>query len=146
MTVVDANVLLYAVNRAARHHHDSRAWLEGRFNDGQPVGLTWIVLLAFLRLATKPGLFPNPLPVADATRRVQRWLAHPAAVQLQPTSRHASVLSGLVNQAGTGGNLVSDAHLAALAIEHGAAVVSYDPDFQRFEGLEWHQPPNRSVG
>lgn len=95
---------------------------------------------AFLRLSTKVGLFPRPLTVAQADERVEAWLRHPATVVVEPTLRHRSVLSWLVRQFGTGGNLVSDAHLAALAIEHGATVVSYDSDFGRFEGVEWSPP------
>lgn len=140
MTVVDANVLLYAVNSAADRHDEAVAWLDGELNAGRPVGFAWLVVLAFLRLSTKVGLFPRPLTVDQADARVEAWLGHPASVVVEPTERHRSVLSGLLQQVGTGGNLVSDAHLAALAIEHGATVVSYDSDFGRFEGVAWAMP------
>lgn len=140
MTVVDANVLLYAVNSAADRHDEAVAWLDGELNAGRPVGFAWLVVLAFLRLSTKVGLFPRPLTVDEANRRVEAWLSHSASLVLEPTTGHRAVLAGLLQQIGTGGNLVSDAHLAALAIEHGATVISYDSDFGRFEGVAWSLP------
>ncbi|MGH9214310.1 MAG: type II toxin-antitoxin system VapC family toxin [Acidimicrobiales bacterium] len=140
MILVDANVLLYAVNEDADHHVDARAWFEAALNAREPVGFSWLVLLAFMRLSTKLGLFPDPLSVEAATAQVEAWLAQPPSVVLEPTSRHLQVLAGLLKQTGTGGNLVSDAHLAALAVEHAAVVVTYDNDFGRFKGVDW-QPP-----
>jgi hypothetical protein len=140
VTVVDANVLLYAVNSAADRHDEAVAWLDGELNAGRPVGFAWLVVLAFLRLSTKVGLFPRPLTVDQANGRVEAWLSHPASLVLEPTTGHRAVLAGLLQQIGTGGNLVSDAHLAALAIEHGATVISYDSDFGRFEGVAWSLP------
>lgn len=140
MKVVDANVLLYAVNASADHHDESRAWLDGELNGGSTVGFSWLALLAFVRLATKPGLFPAPLPVAGALDRVQDWLAQPTSVVLEPTVQHAQVLRGLLSAVGTGGNLTSDAHLAALALEHRGTVVTYDSDFGRFPGVSWTRP------
>lgn len=141
MNVVDANVLLYAVNTSADHHAGARNWLDGELNGGSTVGFTWLVLLAFLRLSTKPGLFPSPLPVDGALQRVQDWLAQPTSVILEPTVQHAQVLRSLLLQVGTGGNLTSDAHLAALAVEHRGTVVTYDNDFGRFAGVRWIRPP-----
>ena len=140
MTAVDANVLLYAVNSASERHHEARRWLDESLSGATTVGFSWIVLLAFLRLSTKVGLFPAPLPVDAACRRVEAWLAQPTAVVLEPTSRHAHVLTGLLTATGTGGNLTSDAHLAALAVEHQATVVTYDRDFGRFPGVSWRPP------
>jgi uncharacterized protein len=140
VTVVDANVLLYAVNSAADRHREARSWLDGALSGGVTVGFSWIVLLAFLRLSTKVGLFPHPLPVEGALERVRAWLAQPTSVVLEPTPRHLDVLAGLMSATGTGGNLTSDAHLAALAIEHRATVVTYDPDFGRFPGVAWQVP------
>lgn len=140
MNVVDTNVLLYAVNEADLRHEPSRAWLDGCLGRGESVGFTWLALLAFLRLSTKVGLFPNPLPVAEATETVRAWLAQPAAVVLEPTRRHLDVLTSLLLADGTGGNLTSDAHLAAIATEHGAPVVTWDADFSRFTGVRWHRP------
>jgi len=138
--LVDANVLLYAVNESDPRHATTRAWLDGALNGAAPVGFAWLALLAFLRLSTKPGLFPAPLSAEEALARVRDWLAQPPAVVLEPTGRHLDVLAGLLLPLGTGGNLTSDAHLAALAVEHGATIVTYDPDFARFSGVRWEEP------
>lgn len=145
MNLVDANVLLYAVNRSDPRHTDSRAWLDRSLSQGETVGFAWIVIIAFLRLSTKVGLFPDPLPPSQAVERVRRWTAHPAGVVVEGTPRHLDVLAGLLAGVGTGGNLVSDAHLAALALEHDAAVVTYDTDFARFPGLRWQRPGSVSA-
>lgn len=142
MKLVDANVLLYAVNADERpdRHEPSKAWLDEALAGAETVGFSWIVLLAFLRLVTKIGLFPRPLSVEDAGQIVSTWLSQPAAVIVEPTGRHLSVLTGLLVEAGTGGNLVSDAHLAALAVEHHATVVTFDRDFARFRGIRLQTP------
>lgn len=140
MNIVDANVLLYAVNEQSDRHAESRAWLDRALSGAAVVGLSWIALLAFARLSTKPNLFPRPLSVEGAFDRVDAWLASPAAVLVEPTARHASLVRGLLSAAGTSGNLVNDAHLAALSIEHHGRVVSYDSDFTRFAGVSWSPP------
>jgi toxin-antitoxin system PIN domain toxin len=140
MRIVDANVLLYAVNSASEHHGASKRWLDGALSGADSVGLAWVPLLAFVRLTTKQGLFPMPLAPSDAMRQVSDWCSASGAVIVGPTPRHADVLSGLVDQVGTGGNLVNDAHLAALAVEHRAGIVSYDSDFSRFDGIRWDTP------
>lgn len=93
-----------------------------------------------LRLSTRSGLFPRPLRLDEATRVVEVWLGQPATVIVQPTERHLSLLGGLLGTAGTAANLVNDAHLATLALEHGAEIVSFDRDFERFEGVRWRSP------
>jgi uncharacterized protein len=138
--IVDANVLLYAVNSASDHHDASRRWLDGALSGSDSVGLAWVPMLAFIRLSTKIGLFPSPLPAADAMRQVVDWSTAAGATTIGPTARHADILSRLLAPLGTGGNLVNDAHLAALAIEHRASIVSYDNDFGRFDGIRWHTP------
>ncbi len=140
MQIVDVNVLLYAVNEDAPNHAAARVWLDGALSNGEPVGFTWQVMLAFLRLTTKTGLFPSPLTIDEATDVVQDWLGRPVAVVVEPTARHLPLLLGLLSESGTGGNLVSDAHLAALALEHGAGIVSFDADFGRFAGVRWTRP------
>jgi uncharacterized protein len=140
VNVVDANVLLYAVNEADPKHARSRQWLDAALAGREPVGFSWIVLLAFLRLSTKTGLFPRPLTVEGALARVRAWIDQPPSLVLEPTPRHFDILSGLVNGVGAGANLVNDAHLAALALEHNGRVVTYDSDFGRFAGVRW-QPP-----
>lgn len=140
MRVVDANVLLYAVNESAEHHDEARDWLDGALNGRATVGFSWVSLLAFLRLSTKIGLFPSPLSVDGALDRVRAWLAQPTSVVLEPTPRHLEVLASLLGPLGAGGNLTSDAHLAALALEHRGEIVSYDGDFGRFPRVTWLTP------
>lgn len=140
MVVVDANVLLYAVNADAAHHQVARSWLDTALAGAEGVGLPWIVLLAYLRIATHPRLLPNPQPVEAATSQIERWLGAPAAIAVEPTARHVTILGGLLRETGAAGNLVNDAHLAALAIEHDATVVSFDRDFARFAGVRHSLP------
>lgn len=140
MKVVDANVLLYAVNEDAQHHDQARSWLDHSLNGAATVGLAWVATLAFVRLSTKAGLFPSPLSSDEALDRVEAWLAQPAAVRVEPTDRHVDLVRDLLAQAGTGGNLVNDAHLAALAIEHRGQIVSFDADFSRFAAVTWERP------
>ncbi len=141
MKLPDLNVLLHAANGASDDHAKARAWLEGAFNAPAGVGLSWVALLGFIRLATRRGIFAKPLPVEDALATVRDWLAAPAARVLHPTERHEPILSRLLVAAGTGGNLTTDAHLAALAIEHGATLASFDHDFERFAGLDFEALP-----
>jgi toxin-antitoxin system PIN domain toxin len=130
--LVDANVLIYAVNSDSAPHERARDWLDSALNGGETVAFAWVVLLAFLRLTTNPHAFAHAWPVADACDQIEDWLSRPAAVTVEPTSRHVSVLRGLLDTSGTAGNLTTDAHLAALALEHGAHVVTFDRDFARF--------------
>lgn len=140
MKLVDASVLLYAVNVDAGHHERSRAWLDGALSGADTVAFSWVALLAFIRLTTKVGLFPFPLRVDDAMDRVDAWLAAPPAVVVEPTPAHPRIMRQLLDQVGTGGNLVNDAHLAALAIEHRCSIVSFDNDFGRFADVRWAPP------
>ncbi|MFV2039256.1 MAG: type II toxin-antitoxin system VapC family toxin, partial [Acidimicrobiales bacterium] len=141
MKLVDANVLLYAVNEDAPHHHDARSWLDSALSGEATVGFAWIVTLAFVRLSSKAGLFPAPLSVDDALDRVDAWLAQSSAVIVEPTGRHLGLVRDLLNSVGVGGNLVNDAHLGALALEHRCEIVSYDNDFSRFDNVVWERPP-----
>jgi len=138
--LVDANVLLYAVNERAREHERARGWLGRALAGGETVAFAWTVLLAFLRLSTHPAVFLRPLAPEQAADVAEQWLAAPAAIAVEPTARHLPLLRGLLVRAGTAGNLVGDAHLAALALEHGATVVSFDRDFARFEGVASRRP------
>lgn len=140
MLLVDANVLLYAVNESSREHTSARDWLRASLQGNEAVAFAWTVLLAFLRLSTHPSVFPQPLRVDQASDLVGRWLGAPPSVTIEPTRRHLPLLHGLLANAGTAGNLVGDAHLAALALEHGATVVSFDRDFARFDGVALHRP------
>jgi toxin-antitoxin system PIN domain toxin len=138
--IVDANVLISAVNEDAARHRVARAWLEDALNGDVRVGLPWPSLLAFLRLTTHARVTPRPLHPEQAWQIVASWLAAPAAWLPQPTSRHLAILGALVQRYGTAGNLVPDAHLAALAIEHGVPVISTDSDFARFREVRWENP------
>jgi toxin-antitoxin system PIN domain toxin len=139
--LVDANVLLYAVNTDAAHHKRSVGWIDSALSGADTVAFAWVAMLAFVRLSTKVGLFPAPLSVEEAMDRVDAWLAAPSAVVLEPTVDHPRIVRGLLGPLGSGGNLVNDAHLAALAIEHRCGIVSFDNDFGRFAGVNWQPPP-----
>ena len=140
MILPDVNTLLYAVNRTSDQHAVALKALVRGFADPRGIGFAWTALLAFQRLSTRRGIFPRPLSVEDALRVVEHWLGHPRAHVAHPGERHAEILGRLLRSAGTAGNLTTDAHLAALAIEHGATVLSFDRDFARFPGLKWTNP------
>ena len=140
MKLVDANVLLYAVNEDAPHHEEARAWLDDGLSGNEAVGFAWVVVLAFLRLTTRADLFRRALEFEDAAAVVEQWLAAVPAVVVQPTPRHLELLRGLVQATGVAANLINDAHLAALALEYDATIVSYDRDFGRFAGLRHELP------
>ncbi len=137
MRTPDVNVLLYAVNQNSPQHEVARGWIEASFLRPGGVGFAWAALLGFLRLSTRSGIFTRPLAIESALSVVDAWLNHPAAHVLSTTEQHASVLTRLLLSAGPGGNLLSDAHLAALAIEHNADLGTFDRDFDRFAGLRW---------
>ena len=140
MKLVDLNVLLYAVNRDSPRHETVRTWWEAALAADEPVGLPWIVILGFLRLATNARVFSNPLTVDQAIDRVEAWLVHPGVCIVRETDDHWRILRELLSGAGTAGNLTTDAHLAALAISHGAILASCDADFGRFNHLRWENP------
>lgn len=140
MILVDANLLIYAVNEDAPHHREAKSWLESAVSGTETVGLSWTVLLAFLRLTTRAGIFRKPLAVKSAFDIIDAWLEQSAVTTVEPSSRHARILRELLMPLGTGGNLTSDAHLAALAIEHGAELCSTDHDFAGFPRLRWRNP------
>lgn len=140
MRLVDANVLLYAVNVDAHHHAAARRWLDDALSGQDTVAFAWTALLAFVRLATKEGLFPRPLTLDEAMDRVDAWLAASPAVLVEPTREHPRIVRRLLVGLGVGGNLVNDAHLAALALEHRCEIVSYDHDFDRFPGVRRRAP------
>ena len=140
MIFLDANVLIYAVNEDAPLNRKTKRWLEFSLSGSETVGFSWNVLLAFLRLSTRPGLFRNPLTIAAACDVVDSWLDQSSATIVHPGPRHPRIFRDLLVPLGTGGNLTSDAHLAAIAIEHGAELCSFDADFARFPGLKWRNP------
>lgn len=140
MTLIDANILLYARDRSSALHGGAREWLTERLNAPTRAGIPWQSLVAFLRIATHPRAYERPLSPADAWRQVDDWLAAPAAWVPMPGERHAEILGALVESYELRGNLISDAHLAALALEHGLEIHSADTDFARFTEVRWSNP------
>ncbi len=140
MILVDVNLLIYAVDKDAPLHAAAKSWWESTVSGSETVGLPWIVLLAFLRLTTRPNVFPKPLRLDAAFDIVDSWLRQPSVTVIHPGPRHAQMLQDLLLPLGTGGNLTTDAHLAALALEHGAELYSLDNDFARFHNLKWRDP------
>jgi toxin-antitoxin system PIN domain toxin len=138
--IPDVNVLVYAYNSRWARHAEVREWWADTLNGPNAVGMPWISLLGFIRITTHRGMIENPLPPGEALRLVRTWLAHPRVEILTPGERHAEILFGLLEQLGTAGNLTTDAHLAALAIEYQGELVSTDADFARFPKLRWFNP------
>jgi uncharacterized protein len=136
----DANVLLYALDDTSTRHPGAKAWLDAALSGSEEVGFAWVVLLAVLRLTTKPAVFARPLRPDEAFDVIDGWLEQPCSLIVQPTIRHIGLLRGLVSGAGTAGNLTTDAHLAALSLEYGATICSYDADFSRFPGVALVDP------
>lgn len=140
MILPDVNLFIYAVNQDAPLHRQAKSWLEEALSGPETVGLSWLVLLAFLRVSTRPGAFTIPLSPQTAFDLVDTWLAAPATVIVEPTAQHPRLLRDLLSATGTAGNLTSDAHLAALAIAYNAELCSADSDFQRFPRLRYRNP------
>lgn len=138
--IVDANVLIYAVDEQAHFHTTARTWLEAAMNGVERVGLPWVSLLAFQRIMTHPRVTKHPLTPTDAWGYVTDWLDADQAWTPAPGARHREILERLLRHGDLRGNLVTDAHLAALAIEHGTSICSFDSDFARFEGVRWINP------
>ena len=143
MKLPDVNLLLYALDTSSARHADAREWVEATLSGPETVAMSWVVLLAFLRLSTRAAVFAEPLAPDEALDIIDDWLRLPAVTVVEPTDRHVAVLRDLLAPLGTGGNLTTDAHLAALAIEHGATVCSCDADFSRFAGVRWTDPLRR---
>jgi toxin-antitoxin system PIN domain toxin len=133
--LTDTNVLLHAVNEDSPRHETARDWLNDALSGAEVVGFAWIALLGFLRIVTKETVFPDPLTPGDALDLIDDWLARPLTAILDPGDRHAAIVRELIERAGTAGDLTSDAHLAAIAIERGGRIATFDTDFHRFHGL-----------
>lgn len=140
MKVVDLNVLIYATDSGTKHHAAANAWLDQAMNATETVGLPTAVTVGFVRITTNPRIMRQPLQPGAAVDIVRSWLARTNVTVPQPTPRHYDLLQELLEATGVGGNLVGDAHLAALAIEHGAQLCSFDTDFRRFPGLVLIEP------
>jgi uncharacterized protein len=146
MIIPDVNLLIHAYNGESPVHATARGWWERLMNGTEPVGLAWVVILGFIRITTHRQVLANPLPVATACAHVKAWLARPCVGVVHPGERHAEILFGLLDSLGTAANLTTDAHLAALAIEHQATLHSTDADFGRFPGLRWANPLRPAAG
>jgi uncharacterized protein len=140
MIVIDLNLIIYAHNRDAPQHEQARRFWQQALSGSERVGLAWSVVLGFLRLTTHPRILPRPLAAELAIEIVNEWMAQPQVALVSPTSQHWTILKELLATLGTAGNLTADAHLAALAIEHGARLYSSDSDFARFAALRWTNP------
>lgn len=144
MKLVDLNILLYAVNVNAPHHVPIIDWWEDALNGDETVGLAWPVVVGFLRISTNPRIFPEPLTFEVAVEQIDDWLGLDVVSVVTETRDHWRVFRELLVDVGAAGNLAADAHLAALAMTHGATLASCDADFARFDGLRWENPLRRS--
>ncbi|HYY31729.1 MAG TPA: TA system VapC family ribonuclease toxin [Chthoniobacterales bacterium] len=140
MIVPDANVLIYAYDRTSDLHRAARRWWESVLSGSEPIGIPWVVILAFVRLVTHPVLCENPMTIAQARQAVEFWFGVDQVQLLAPGPATFDCFFDLLQQAGTGGNLSTDAMIAALAIEHGGSVYSTDRDFSRFPKVRWQNP------
>jgi hypothetical protein len=138
--LIDANLLIYAIDADAPRHQPARRWLERTLSDTGPVGLPWIVILAFIRITSRAGIMRRPLTSTAALSYVQSWLEQPCVETVAPGEHHWPILRRLLEATGAAGNLTADAHIAAIALERGAAVYSCDRDFARFPGLKHVDP------
>jgi toxin-antitoxin system PIN domain toxin len=140
MILVDANILLYAEDSLSPNHGRAREWWDARLSGSEPVCLCWTVISAFIRIGTNPRVFECPLSLEQAVSRVQSWLDQPCTRVIHTTERHWFVFQEMLISGQAPANLVTDAHLAALAIEHGCELYSTDSDFSRFPRLKWRNP------
>ena len=140
MRLCDVNVLLYAYDETSPKHERAKDFIEAALSGTETFAFAWFVLLAFVRLITNPRVFEDPLDAESALDAVDSWLGQPCATVVEPTDRHTAILRDLLGALGSAGNMTTDAHLAALAIEHGAELCSSDADFGRFPGLRWNDP------
>lgn len=140
MILVDANILLYAEDQTSPRHEKARMWWDAQLSGDKPVCLCWTVLSAFIRIGTNPRVFEQPLSLDQAVARVQSWMEQPCTRLVNPTEHHWTVFQKMLLKGQASANLVTDAHLAALAVEHGCELISTDADFSRFPGIKWRNP------
>jgi len=138
--LVDANLLLYAEDSLSENHEAARRWWDEQLSGSAPVCLCWQVINAFIRIGTNARLHQRPLTTKEAIERVQSWMNQPCVRVIQATDSHWPIFQRLLSNGKAVGNLVSDAHLAALAVEHNCTLQSTDSDFARFKGLKWGNP------
>ena len=140
MIVPDINLLVHAYNDGAPHHEAARGWWEGLVNGTERVGVPWVVATGFVRLMTHPRALTSPISPVDAIAHVRDWFRYAPVTPINPGAEHLTHLQRSLDAAGVGADLVTDAHIAALAIEYQAEVHSNDSDFRRFPGLRWRNP------
>jgi toxin-antitoxin system PIN domain toxin len=138
--LVDANVLLYAEDSRSEYHEAARTWWDAQLSGSEPVALCWPVLTAFIRIGTNARLHQRPLTLKEAVERLEGWFDQPCVRLIQPTDQHWQLFQQMLRVGNATANLVSDAHLAALAVEHNCVLYSTDTDFARFRGLKWKNP------
>ena len=146
MTILDANVLLYAYNEHSPHQRAAEEWLTQLVDGTEAIGIPWVTIWAFLRIATNSRIWPYPLPISAAFDVIREWLQQPGVVVVQPGPQHSEILERLLSTYSVSGALVTDAVLAALAVEHGAMLASTDQDFRRFPEVRWINPIFGSSG
>ena len=140
MILPDANLLVYAYDQSSRRHTEASKWWENQLNGSQMIALSWVALLGFIRLLTNPRIYRDPYSPFEILEIIRSWLEQPHVKIVHPSDQHFSLLAKLIGQLGTAGNLTTDAHLAALAIERGLILQTTDADFARFQGLKWNNP------
>lgn len=140
MNLVDTNVLIHAVDPLSEYHARAKRWLDGEISSGRTLLMPWLVLVAFLRLTTNSATAVEPMPFEEAAAIVEAWTSQPNVSSPHPDKPHLSRMRELLASTGTGGHLVNDAHIAALALQHDATVMTFDNDFSRFPGVRWKQP------
>ncbi len=140
MKVIDANVLIYAVSRQSPRFEIANTWLDKTMGESETIGFSWLALIAFMRITTHSRLSPQPLSIQQSKQIVRKWLEQPCSTILYPTDKHLNLIEELLHPLGVAGDLTNDAHIAALAIEHGATVYSFDNDFSRFPRVRWAMP------
>ena len=140
MILVDANLLLYAEDSLSEHHQAARTWWDAQLSGAEPICLCWPVLTAFIRIGTNVRLHRRPLTLGEAAERVQTWFDQPCVRIIHPGEQHWSIFQVMLRDGKAIGSLVSDAHLAAMAVEHNCVLQSTDVDFARFKGLKWNNP------
>lgn len=140
MITPDANIILYAYNEDAAKHEEAKEWFEEQLSQPADFGMSWQVITAFLRISTNPKAFPHPFGLQEAVDIVAEWLQHPRIVILSPTENHWDIFQDLIKEGQTKAALMMDAHLAALAIEHGATLATTDNDFSKFSSLKTTNP------
>ena len=145
MILPDINLLIYALDDTSKHHSRAKQWWENQLSGSQLIGFSWTVLLGLIRLVTNPRIYVNPYSPSEILGVVGTWLEQPHVKIIHPSDQHFALLAKLIEQVGTAGNLTTDAHLAALAIERGLILQTTDADFARFPGLKWNNPLPGSI-